>query len=180
MSEWVTIARILGSRGNKGEVSAASESDFPDRFDQLKSVSILKPNRIREELSLENTWWHGETLILKFVGVDSISQAQTLAGSEVQIPEKDRIPLPDGEFYLGDLVGLPMINAVSQQPIGDVKAWQQFGGPALLLVNDVETGEELMVPLVDEICTVDLPGKQILARLPGGLRGLNTSAGNKA
>lgn len=171
---WVSIAVVLRARGNRGEVAADSWSDFPERFDDLKTVWLWKPGQARRKMAIEEVWWHQDRLVFKFAGIDSISDAETLAGHEVQVPESDRVPLPEGEYYPSDLVGFVLLDTASGETIGTVQSWTRSGlGPALLVVDDAETGEELLVPLVSELCQVKFQDRQIMATLPEGLRGLN-------
>lgn len=171
MADWATLARISGSRGNRGEVVAVSESDFPDRFQQLRAVSLLFPDGMRRAATLESAWWHGEKLILKFEGIDSIGAADELAGCQVQVLASERLPLPEGEFYLSDLIGLDLVDEGVR--IGPVVSWTESPAGRYLVVRDEETGEELMVPFVKAICRPDLAARRIEASLPPGLRGLN-------
>ena len=77
--DWVTIARIAGARGNKGEVSAQSLSSHPERFENLHEVEVSRPDGSRIQLVVEEIWEHKDRLIFKFQGVDSISDAEKLA-----------------------------------------------------------------------------------------------------
>lgn len=171
--DWVTIARILGSRGNKGEVEAISETDFPERFESLTSAVLWADCKPRQMVTIENTWFHKGRVILKFAGVDSISDADRLAGYQLQVPETARPALAEGEYYLGDLVGFEVLDTDSGDLIGTVRAWHHFGAHPTLEVVDAGTKEELLIPFVPEICKVELGEKQIRATLPEGLRGLN-------
>ncbi len=47
-------------------------------------------------LQVEQHWFHKGHVVLKFAGVESISDAERLAGMELQIPEEQRAPLEDG------------------------------------------------------------------------------------
>ena len=44
-------------------------------------------------MEVERTWMHGDQLIFKFKGVDTISDAERLAGAEVAIPMEERAEL---------------------------------------------------------------------------------------
>ena len=57
------------------------------------------------ELDLDEHWFHKGMVVLKFAGVDSISDAETLVGSEIQIPRSERAALGSDEFYVSDLTG---------------------------------------------------------------------------
>ncbi len=54
---------------------------------------------------VEEVWDHDGTLVFKFGGVDSITDAEKLRGAEVQVPLADRIALEPGEYFHSDLIG---------------------------------------------------------------------------
>ena len=68
-------------------------------------MSGLAANGSRRELQLEEHWFHKGGVVLKFAGVDSISDAERLAGMELQIPREQRAELEAGAAYVSELVG---------------------------------------------------------------------------
>ena len=104
---------------------------------------------------------HGDHLILKFQGVDTISDAEKLAGAEVAIPFEQRAELPEEEVYQSDLVGCEVFDATGRS-LGVVTDFQETGGTPLLQV-----GNDLLIPFAKEICTkIDLENKRIDVNLP--------------
>jgi 16S rRNA processing protein RimM len=131
--------------------------------DRLKSVFVNQT-----PMEVENTWMHGDHLIFKFQGVDTISDAEKLAGAEVSIPFEQRAELSEDEIYQSDLVGCEVVDASGRQ-LGVVTDFQETGGTPLLRV-----GEDLLIPFAKSICTkVDLDHRQIVVDLPEGLLDLN-------
>ena len=61
--------------------------------------------RTRRELQLEEHWFHKGGVVLKFAGVDTISDAEQLAGWEVQVPREQRAELEEGAAYVSEMVG---------------------------------------------------------------------------
>ncbi len=114
---------------------------------------------------------HGEHLIFKFKGVDTISDAERLAGAEVSIPFEERAEVPEGEYYQSDLVGCEVVDNTGRV-LGQVASWQETGGPPLLVVKAGE--KELLIPFAKAICTkIDLERKRIEVDPPEGLLDLN-------
>ena len=93
-TDWVAVAQLGKTRGNRGEVTAVSLSSKPERYQALKEVFLFAPGGPAggEKYEIENTWFHGETLVFKFRGVDTISDAEDLYGREVCIPASERTP----------------------------------------------------------------------------------------
>lgn len=119
-------------------------------------------------MEVENTWMHGDHLIFKFKGVDSISDAEKLAGAEVAIPFEQRAALADDEVYESDLIGCEVFDA-SGRSLGVVTDFEETGGTPLLRV-----GENLLIPFAKSICiNIDLEHQQITVNPPEGLLDLN-------
>ena len=115
---------------------------------------------------------HGDHLIFKFQGVDTISDAEKLAGAEVSIPLEQRAELADDEVYQSDLVGCEVIDATGRS-LGVVRDFQETGGTPLLEVTTA-AGCELLIPFATSICIkIDLENKQIVVDPPDGLLDLN-------
>ena len=79
----VIVAQVVKTRGLKGEVVAELLTDFPDRFDDLRSLIALSPTGERNVVELENYWLHNDRIVLKFAGYDRIEAASTLIGLRV-------------------------------------------------------------------------------------------------
>ena len=172
VEEYISIARIGRPRGNRGEVTAEDWCEDDARFQSGETVSLLKPDKTREPAKLEESWRHQSKLILKFEGVDTISDAGLLRNCEVQIPDKELGPPPEGEVYLRDLIGCGVFDADSGSELGKVEAIQEPGGTVLL---EVRAGKkEILIPFNPAICEqVDIEEKRIVARMPEGLEDLN-------
>jgi 16S rRNA processing protein RimM len=105
--------------------------------------------------------------VLKFAGVDSISDAEALLGCEIQIPAAERAALEEGAAYVADLVGCEVV--ASGRTIGAVAEVQFGSGEAPLLV--VREGKrEYLIPLAQEyLRRMDVPAKRIEMQLPEGM-----------
>jgi 16S rRNA processing protein RimM len=173
---FVTIARVAKTQGRKGEVAATLLTDFPERFatrrrlfafcDTPKRQSGAATGEQRRELQLEDHWFHKGMVVLKFTGVDSISDAEALLGCEIQVPRSERAELGEAEFYVSDLAGCMVTD--SGREIGQVKDVQFGSGEAPLLV--VEGKKEFLVPFAAAyIEKIDLEHKQLCMKLPEGM-----------
>ena len=93
------------ARGIRGELTAITFSK-PERYENLREV-FLFPEGVRHEV--ESAWFHDNRLILKFRGVDTMSDAERLTGREVRVPRGERIHLEPGEFFEADLIGCEVV-----------------------------------------------------------------------
>lgn len=168
MDRFVSIARIIKTRGIKGEVSAELLTDFPERFTSVSQVRILLTgNQYWEDL--ERYWFHQGRIILKFRGRDLPDTVHELVGGDVQIPERERVPLPQGSYYDSDLIDCRVLE--NQETLGQVvQILKAPPGAAAHLVIAGKQGKELMVPMVRKFVTqVDVEKKIIRVKLPKGL-----------
>ena len=161
---------MLKTQGRRGEVAVELHTDFPERFAERRQIYALESEGKRRQLQLEDFWPHLGYFILKFDGVDSISDAEHLVGCELQIPAAERTPLEPGAAYVSDLVGCTLWDVAGDPNQVGAIAGVQFGaGEAPLLV--VRSGnKELLIPFASEyIRMIDLPGRRIEMALPEGL-----------
>lgn len=169
--EFITLARVLKTQGRRGEVAVEVHSDVPDRFHEGMCVFALPEQGDRRELRIEDFWPHKNYLVLKFAGVESISDAETLIGAELQVPVSDRGRLEAGWNYISDLVGCLLLDGPRE--LGVVKEIRFGAGEAALLVIEAN-GQEYEVPFAEAFLkSLDIPGKRIEMELPDGLLEVN-------
>lgn len=165
--ELVTIAKIVKTRGLRGEVVADTLTDFPERFELLDKVFIVKPNGETLETKLEKFWFQKDRVILKFKGFDKIETAETLRNSEVCIPESEAVALEEDEFYDWELQDCE-VETVEGEKLGQVKELMRTGGTEILVVQG-ET-KDYLIPFAETICIeVDIENKLIKVDVPEGL-----------
>jgi 16S rRNA processing protein RimM len=170
-AEFVTIARVSKTQGRHGEVAATLLTDFPELFETRRKLFALggkaaQGGILRRKLDLDEHWFHKGMVVLKFAGVDSISDAETLVGSEIQVPRSERAALGSDEFYVSDLIGCMVTDAGRE--IGRVKDVQFGGGEAPLLV--IEGEKEYLVPFAAAyIGKIALQQKRLEMKLPEGM-----------
>jgi 16S rRNA processing protein RimM len=172
-AEFVTIARVAKTQGRHGEVAATLLTDFPELFETRRKLFALgdsgrggatEPNR--RKLELDEHWFHKGMVVLKFAGVDSISDAEMLVGSEIQIPRSERAALGSDEFYVSDLIGCMVTD--SGREIGLIQDVQFGSGEAPLLV--IEGSKEYLVPFATAyIEKIALEQKRLEMKLPEGM-----------
>jgi 16S rRNA processing protein RimM len=191
--KFVTVARILRARGNKGEVAAELLTDFPERLPEIKDMFLRAESGGRREVVLLAFWVernHPGKGVFHFKGIDSINDAEKLRGMEVQIPFERRAKLPSGSFFVSDLIGCSVfelaagIPLVSSSPCSLAEAPELLGKvrdvyfpgegqPGTPLLAVATSRGELLVPLAQDICTtIEINARRIEVRLPEGLREL--------
>lgn len=165
---------MVKTQGRRGEVASEILSDIPERFTIGMRLMALPREAVgrRRELELEELWPHKGMLVLKFAGVDSISDAEALVGSELQVPRSERSNLQTGWNYVSDLVGCMVLD--HGKDIGRIEDVQfGAGGAPLLVVRDMKA-RLLEVPFAEAyLDRVDVQQKQVHMKLPEGLLEVN-------
>jgi 16S rRNA processing protein RimM len=168
------VARIVRPQGRRGEVTAEILTDFPERFRHLCGTFLERPGSAPEALRVENAWLHKGRVVLKFSGVDSIAQAETLRGLHVLIPREERIPLGAHQYYLWELEGCRVVieRDGRASEIGTVTGVEPTGGVDVLHVATPRG--EVLIPLAQDICKrIDTKTKTIVIDPPEDLLELN-------
>lgn len=167
---FITLARVIKTQGRHGEVSAEVHSDVPGRFSAGMKLSAM--GETRRELEVEDLWPHKGLLVLKFVGIDSITAAEALIGLELQVPRGDRAELEQGWTYVSDLVGCKVFDLCRE--IGRVDDVQFGAGEAPLLIVKNEDGKKYDVPFAEAYLeAVDASHREVRMRLPKGMLEIN-------
>jgi 16S rRNA processing protein RimM len=164
----IGIARAVRTRGLKGEIVADLLTDFPERFEAVDRLIAVSANREKSLVELEDFWFQKDRIILKLAQVDSVEAAQEFIGCEFCIPEAERVPLTENEYYDFELEGCA-VRDVSGRDIGKVQRVLKTGGAEIL---EIETGNgaTVLVPLAESIVTeIDITGRQIVIDPPDGL-----------
>lgn len=169
---FITLARVVKTQGRHGEVAVEVHSDVPDRFTEKMKLQALDRSEGRRELQVESLWPHKGLLVLKFRGIDSISDAEDLIGSELQVPWVERADLEQGWTYVSDLAGCTLVD--HGQELGTIEDVQFGAGEAPLLIVASKMGKKFEVPFAEAYLeTVDTTRKQVRMKLPEGLLEIN-------
>ena len=167
MEDLVAIARVVKSRGLRGELSAEILTDFPERFNDTKNVVAVLPNEGRRELKIEGFRFQNDRILLKFVGVDSIEAAETLRSAEICIPQNEAVALENDEYFDWELENCA-VETITGEKLGIVKELMRTGGTDILVVQG--ESKEYLIPFAETICVeVDVAGKIIRIDAPEGL-----------
>jgi len=171
--EFITLARVVKTQGRHGEVAVELHSDVPDRFTEaMKLYALDRAGESRRELEIESLWPHKEWLVLKFHGVDSLCEAETLIGRELQVPRAERATLEPGWNYVSDLVGCAVFDQGKQ--IGRIQDVQSGAGEAPLLIVASSAGTEFEVPFAEAYLEgVDISRREVRMKLPEGMLEIN-------
>jgi 16S rRNA processing protein RimM len=171
--EFITLARVVKTQGRHGEVAVEVHTDVPGRFAVgMKLFALGDTGQARRPLQIEDVWPHKGFAVLKFSGIDSISDAETLIGFELQVPRTERGALEQGWTFVSDLVGCTLLDQGKE--VGVIDDVQSGAGEAPLLIVADRTGKKFDVPFAEAYLeVVDTTRKQVRMKLPEGMLEIN-------
>jgi 16S rRNA processing protein RimM len=176
MGDWedaILVGVVARTHGNRGEVIVNAETDFPEqRFREGAQLMTRRKDGTPATLEVATMRMHQGRPVILFTGVASMNDAELLAGQELRIAEVggEADLLGEGEYYHRDLIGCAVVTE-SGESIGEVTAVEGDRSATRLVVQSRRS--EVLIPLADAICTVDVKGKRITVRPPEGLLELN-------
>ncbi len=160
MDQLIVVGKIVAPHGVRGDVRVIPLTDFPERFDGLKRVFLDDGN----ELAIENVKNHNQLLILKFVGLNSRNDIESLRGRLLKIPKTEAVRLPSGEFYVFDIIGLKVFDDAGSY-LGVVSDVLKTGSNDVYVV-DQEDKRQLLIPALKKVITkIDIPTGQMSVKL---------------
>ncbi len=173
LPEYVTIAQISAPFGLRGAVKASVRTDFPDRFEQLQEVFIAPPgasgivNWERKAL-LSAKLQNEKVVVLRFEGLTKSEQVESLRGYNVAVPFAETVPLPDGEYYVFQIIGLD-VYTVEDVFVGKIVNVERLPASDLYTVRGPLSKNDVLIPAIkDVVKEIDLEtGRMTIVLLEG-------------
>lgn len=162
----VEIAFVVGPYGDSGLLLIEVESDNPTRMQEIERVWVQPRRgagwltRIEEVCILSDKG----TVTVKLEGVSTHQAAEKLRGAVLCIRPEDSPPLPEGEYYQHQIIGLEVVTTDGRL-LGEIEEIIRTGA------NDVYVAGRYMIPAIPQVIReIDLTGKRmIIEPMPGML-----------
>ncbi len=168
--EYIAVGRITRTQGHRGAVRVQPLTDFPERFYKMKTVRVSweKGGEIlSRQFTVDEVWEKGSFFVIKFKEVAGMDEAGELRGGYLEISREELVPLPEGSFYIFQIVGLKVYDH-KRGFLGVVSDVLQTGANDVYVV---ETGASpILIPALKTVVTeVDIAGGRMTVELPEGL-----------
>jgi 16S rRNA processing protein RimM len=164
--KYVAVGEITGPHGLEGYVAIRPLSDRPDRLKTLNKVVLVRgadenPATIRQARSEAGRW------LVSFEGIGTREAAEALRGWTMAVREEDSPALPEGTFWVKDLVGRG-VEAEDGTELGVITSVLHTGANDVFVIEGAE-GELLFPALKELVLSVPGDGGRLKVRVPPGL-----------
>ena len=147
----VVIGKISAPHGVRGEVRIVPLTDFPERFENLKTVFLEDDSK----MELESVKFSNKFIIAKFKNINNRNDIEIFNGKLLMLNRSDIPSLPEGEYYNFDIIGLEVIDDKGSK-LGKITEVLKTGSNDVYVV---EGKKQILVPalkkVVKEINLVD-------------------------
>lgn len=162
---FLAVGKLHRAHGVHGEIIMEVLTDFPERLETGITLFIGKEH---QPVRLKSRRWHNQNLLVSFDGYSNPEAVSVLVNQLVQVPAADRPPLPEGEYYHHQLLGLQVVDE-NGNLLGRLKQILETGANDVYIVQP-EQGREILLPAIDSVLqSIDLAQGRITIHLLPGL-----------
>lgn len=161
---YLSVGFLRRPHGLKGEIIMDLHTDFPER---MKSGRELFVGDKHKPMILASVRPHQKGLLVKFKGVETPEDAGLYRNQWVYVQTKD-VPLPDGEYYKHELIGLKVVDE-NGTPLGELAEILETGANDVYVVRDGSAREILLPNIPSVILDLDVGRGLIRVHLLEGL-----------
>ena len=161
------VGQIVNTFGIKGFVKANPWVNDITRFEKLKKIYIKIRNE-HKEIEIEEVKYHKNQVLLKFKGIDTIEQAESIRNAIIEIDRENAIPLEKGEYFIADLLESEVFTDEGEK-LGILDDIYNTGSKDIYVVKN-ELGKTILLPGINDVIKeVDVENKKIIVHLLKGL-----------
>ncbi len=165
--EYIVIGKVLKPQGVRGEVKILPLTDFPGRFAAMDRVTLDLGGRFETRL-VEKVSSHGRFITMKLAGINDMNTALTIKNALLKVTREELVPLPEGEYYVFDLIGLDVYTTAGRH-LGQVKDVLQTGANDVYVVEN-DTLRQLLIPALKQVVmSINTESGRMMVELPAGL-----------
>lgn len=159
----VAVGRINGPWGIRGHVKVTPLTSNPERF--VPGATLLVQGIPRKVLDVQSPRGYP---CVRFRGFENRTAAESLAGTLIEIPESELPELPEGEYYVHDLVGLD-VRTTTGETLGRLAEVLRTGANDVYVVRREGARDVLLPAIEDVVRAVDLDERVMTVELLEGL-----------
>jgi 16S rRNA processing protein RimM len=165
LPEFLAVGRIVRPHGVRGGFKVAADSDLIHKLESAANI-YLGPEKV--SAVVQTLRIHRKEFLLFIEGITTRDAAEKWRQTNIYIRYATLDPLPDGEFYHWQIVGLKAV-ATTGEELGSIEEIIQTGANDVYVVRS-PSGKEIMLPAIESVIQdVDLANERIIVSLIPGL-----------
>ena len=163
------VGKIVNTHSLKGEVKVISSTDFEEqRFEKGTELLITRGNQVVKEVTVESYRTHKNNLLVKFVGIDSIGEAEKLKNLQIKIDSDNIGELEENEFYFHEIIGCEVFDE-NGKSLGEISEILTPGANDVWVIKS-QNGKEILIPYIEDVVKkIDVENKKIDIEVMEGL-----------
>ena len=163
------VGKIVKTHSLKGEVKVISSTDFEEqRFEKGTELLITRGNQVVKEVTVESYRTHKNNLLVKFVGIDSIEEAEKLKNLQIKIDSENIGELEENEFYFHEIIGCEVFDE-NGKSLGEISEILTPGANDVWVIKS-QNGKEILIPYIEDVVKkIDVENKKIDSEVMEGL-----------
>ncbi|NCO36008.1 MAG: 16S rRNA processing protein RimM [Armatimonadetes bacterium CG2_30_59_28] len=164
LDRWnILVGEIAAPFGVQGEVKVLPATQNERRFDPHSRLCLASPEGLRRIVVVESSRRDRRAVVLRLEGIRDRAEAEALRGADLFVSEEMLPPLPEGRFYIKDILGMEVCSTEGE-PLGIVDEVLETGG------NDVFVTHRGLIPATKEVVrSIDFESRQMVVNLLPGL-----------
>ena len=161
--EKILIGKITSAVGLKGEVKVYNYSDSIEIYEETPQIYV--GDELMDVISVRQ---QKNMVVLRLSGFTDRDAAERARGREIFVTEADLPELPEGQFYVRDLIGMQVVTEEGEE-LGEVTDVIQNTAQDLFEV-ELPEGRKVLIPKVDAfVRSIDGEARTVTVRLQEGL-----------
>ena len=167
MQEYFEIGQIVNTFGIKGFVKVKPFTDDLERFEELKTILVIK-NKNMIEMKIEEVKYQKGMVLLKLEGIEDMTMAEKYKGCYIKIHRKDARELEEGTYFIADIIGSDVYTDTDEY-LGKVEDIYNTGAQDIYVVKN-DFGKQILLPSIKEvILDINIEKQKVIVHLLKGL-----------
>jgi len=163
----ITIGKARKTHGVKGEIKIEPMTDHPERFKDLQRVYLTSPRGEEKACTVTSVRYMNGEPVLLLKGYDTPEKSRELNGWLVQVPREEAIPLPDGQYYWFELIGME-VESEAGEKLGTIVDIFETGSNDVYVMKAGR--KEIYLPATREVVRhIDRMSKRMVIHVTEGL-----------
>lgn len=162
----IRVGKITNTHGHKGALKVQPLTDYPERFEEILDLYVVDGEK-KEKITIDSIKYQKNNLILEINEIKDMNQAELYKGKYLFIEKEDARPLPEGRYFIFQLVGLNVYEGDTL--LGVISEVIQTGSNDVYVVKREKGKKDILIPALKKVVKdIDLENKRMQVELLEG------------